>query len=86
MEIAGPELGAVRIDSGDLGMLAQQVRDQLDGLGATHTRIIVTSDLDEYAIAALAAAPVDGYGVGHLAGHRQRPPDLRVRLQARGPR
>jgi len=24
----------------------------------------VTSDLDEYAIAALAAAPVDGYGVG----------------------
>ncbi len=37
---------------------------QLDGLGATHTRIVVTSDLDEYAIAALAAAPVDGYGVG----------------------
>ena len=33
-------------------------------LGATKTRIIVTSDLDEYAIAGLAAAPVDGYGVG----------------------
>ena len=64
VEIAGPDLGAVRIDSGDLGMLAQQVRTQLDGLGATHTRIIVTSDLDEHAIAALAAAPVDGYGVG----------------------
>lgn len=64
VEIAGPELGAVRIDSGDLGMLAQQVREQLDSLGATKTRIIVTSDLDEYAIAALAAAPVDGYGVG----------------------
>ncbi|HSE08771.1 MAG TPA: nicotinate phosphoribosyltransferase [Nocardioidaceae bacterium] len=64
VEIAGPDLGAVRIDSGDLGMLAQQVREQLDSLGATHTRIIVTSDLDEHSIAALAADPVDGYGVG----------------------
>ncbi len=64
VEVAGPELGAVRIDSGDLGVLAQQVRDQLDALGATGTRIVVTSDLDEHAIAALASAPVDGYGVG----------------------
>ncbi|HET9861782.1 MAG TPA: nicotinate phosphoribosyltransferase [Nocardioidaceae bacterium] len=64
VEIAGPELGAVRIDSGDLGVLATQVRQQLDTLGATKTRIIVTSDLDEYSIAALAACPVDGYGVG----------------------
>jgi nicotinate phosphoribosyltransferase len=64
VEIAGPELGAVRIDSGDLGVLAHRVRKQLDELGATHTRIIVTSDLDEFAIAGLAAAPVDGYGVG----------------------
>jgi nicotinate phosphoribosyltransferase len=64
VEIAGPELGAVRLDSGDLGVLAHEVRAQLDSLGATGTRIIVTSDLDEYAIAALAAAPVDGYGVG----------------------
>ena len=64
VEIAGPGLGAVRLDSGDLGLLAHQVREQLDALGATRTRIVVTSDLDEYAIAALAAAPVDGYGVG----------------------
>ena len=64
VEIAGPELGAVRLDSGDLGVLAHRVRKQLDDLGATSTRIVVTSDLDEYAIAALAAAPVDGYGVG----------------------
>jgi nicotinate phosphoribosyltransferase len=62
--IAGTDLGAVRIDSGDLGVLATQVRKQLDGLGAASTRIVVTSDLDEFAIAALAAAPVDGYGVG----------------------
>src|SRR4051794_4020976 len=64
VEIAGPELGAVRLDSGDLGVLAHEVRAQLDSLGACGTRIIVTSDLDEFAIASLAAAPVDGYGVG----------------------
>jgi nicotinate phosphoribosyltransferase len=64
VEVAGTGLGAVRLDSGDLADLAHEVRGQLDGLGATKTRIIVTSDLDERAIAALAAAPVDGYGVG----------------------
>jgi nicotinate phosphoribosyltransferase len=64
VEIAGPDLGAVRIDSGDLGLLAVQVRELLDHLGATGTRIVVTSDLDEYAIASLGAVPVDGYGVG----------------------
>ncbi|MEO3797174.1 nicotinate phosphoribosyltransferase [Nonomuraea sp. B10E15] len=64
VELAGPKLGAVRIDSGDLAAAAQEVREQLDALGAFNTRILVTSDLDEYAIAALAAAPVDGYGVG----------------------
>jgi nicotinate phosphoribosyltransferase len=44
--------------------MASRVREQLDGLGATGTRIVATSDLDEFALAALAAAPVDGYGVG----------------------
>jgi nicotinate phosphoribosyltransferase len=64
VELAGPELGAVRIDSGDLPVVARQVRAQLDSLGATKTRIVLTGDLDEYSIAALAATPVDGYGVG----------------------
>lgn len=64
VEIAGVGLGAVRLDSGDLVVQAREVRTQLDALGASGTRIIVTSDLDEYAIAALAAAPVDGYGIG----------------------
>ncbi|WP_250573746.1 nicotinate phosphoribosyltransferase [Nonomuraea sediminis] len=64
VELVGPTLGAVRIDSGDLAAAAQEVREQLDALGAFKTRILVTSDLDEYAIAALAAAPVDAYGVG----------------------
>ena len=64
VDLAGNKLGAVRIDSGDLAAAAQEVREQLNALGAFDTRILVTSDLDEYAIAALAAAPVDGYGVG----------------------
>jgi nicotinate phosphoribosyltransferase len=64
VELAGPKLGAIRIDSGDLAVLARQAREQLDRLGATGTRIIVSGDLDEYAIAALAAAPVDAYGAG----------------------
>jgi nicotinate phosphoribosyltransferase len=64
VEVAGPALGAVRIDSGDLVAGAQEVRELLDSLGATGTRIVVTGDLDEMAIAALAAAPVDSYGVG----------------------
>jgi nicotinate phosphoribosyltransferase len=64
VEVAGTELGAVRIDSGDLGVLARQVRAQLDGLGATRTKIVVSGDLDEFAIAGLRAEPVDIYGVG----------------------
>jgi nicotinate phosphoribosyltransferase len=64
VELAGPDLGAVRIDSGDLAATARQVRALLDELGAHKTRIVLTGDLDEFSIAALAAAPVDGYGVG----------------------
>ena len=64
VRVAGPQLGGVRIDSGDLAALAQRVRNQLDALGATSTRITVTNDLDEYALAALQTAPVDSYGIG----------------------
>ena len=62
--VAGTGLGGVRIDSGDLPALARQVRGQLDDLGARHTRIVVSGDLDEFAIAALRAEPIDSYGVG----------------------
>lgn len=62
--VAGPDLRAIRIDSGDLAVIAQQSRELLDSLGATETKIIVSGDLDEYAIAALAAEPVDMYGAG----------------------
>src|SRR5690625_4313195 len=61
---AGTDLDSVRLDSGDLGVVAREVREQLDALGAAGTKIVVSSDLDEYAIAALAVAPVDSYGVG----------------------
>jgi nicotinate phosphoribosyltransferase len=61
---AGATLGAVRIDSGELGVLARQVRKQLDQLGATGTRIVVSGDLDEFSIAGLRSDPADSYGVG----------------------
>ncbi|MDQ4052939.1 MAG: nicotinate phosphoribosyltransferase [Actinomycetota bacterium] len=64
IKVAGPGLGAVRIDSGDLADEAQKARLLLDELGATETKIIATSDLDEFVITALADAPIDGYGVG----------------------
>lgn len=64
VRVAGPGLGAIRIDSGDLPRVVAAARAQLDALGATSTRITVTNELDEYTIAALRAAPVDSYGVG----------------------
>lgn len=62
--VAGPGLRAIRLDSGDLSVLAAQARELLDSLGAVDTKIVVSGDLDEYAIAALAAEPVDAYGAG----------------------
>jgi nicotinate phosphoribosyltransferase len=64
VRVAGTSLGAIRIDSGDLGPVVSAARAQLDALGATSTRITVTNDLDEFTIATLRAAPVDSYGVG----------------------
>jgi nicotinate phosphoribosyltransferase len=64
VRVAGTSLGAIRIDSGDLGPVVSAARAQLDSLGATSTRITVTNDLDEFTIATLRAAPVDSYGVG----------------------
>lgn len=64
IEVAGPRLRAIRIDSGDLSVLAAQSRALLDELGAPDVKIIVSGDLDEYSIAALRAEPVDAYGAG----------------------
>ncbi|WP_347353061.1 nicotinate phosphoribosyltransferase [Intrasporangium sp.] len=85
MEVAGPQLGAVRLDSGDLLSQAKEVRAQLDAAGNRDTRIIVTSDLDEFAIAALAVAPVSGYGVGTalVTGSRAPTASMVYKLVAR---
>lgn len=56
--------GAVRIDSGDPEEVVPAARAQLDALGATGTRIVLTGDLDEYRISRLGHLPVDGYGAG----------------------
>jgi nicotinate phosphoribosyltransferase len=60
--VAGP--GAIRIDSGDPAVEVPAVRTLLDELGATATRIVLSGDLDEHRIAALADLPVDVFGVG----------------------
>lgn len=64
IEAAGSQLVGIRIDSGELGEGAHRARAQLDAAGATGTRIVVSGDLDEFAIERLAAAPIDSYGVG----------------------
>ena len=63
---AGLTPTAVRLDSGDLLTLAQQVRRIFDEGGLASTRILVSGDLDEHRIADLiaAGAPIDGFGVG----------------------
>jgi nicotinate phosphoribosyltransferase len=62
----GPSVGGVRLDSGDLAELSQQVRAILDEAGMQETRIIASSDLNEYRIAELLEkdAKIDGFGVG----------------------
>jgi len=66
VEVVGPDIGGVRIDSGDLLDDARRARKLLDDLGAMDCRIVVSSDLDEYRITELEAvdAPIDAYLVG----------------------
>lgn len=64
VKVAGPDLGGIRIDSGDLADEARKARVLLDSLGNVATKVVVTGDLDEHSIAALADAPVNTYGVG----------------------
>jgi len=66
VEAAGPRIGAVRVDSGDLLVNSASARTLLDELGAADCRIVASGDLDEYRIAELEAAeaPIDAYLVG----------------------
>ena len=66
MAVAGPALGAVRLDSGDLAELARGARRILDQGGMPHVKIVASGDLDEHKVDALikAKAPVDIFAVG----------------------
>ncbi|NWN82278.1 MAG: nicotinate phosphoribosyltransferase [Halomonas sp.] len=63
-------VGAVRLDSGDLGQLAREARALLDAAGHPEVKIVASSGLDEWRIAALveARAPIDVFGVGTEMG------------------
>ncbi|MGR8934147.1 MAG: nicotinate phosphoribosyltransferase [Gammaproteobacteria bacterium] len=62
----GIAIKGVRLDSGDLGMHAHEVRSILDRGGLQNTTIFASGDLDEYKLERLLAqqAPIDGFGVG----------------------
>ena len=64
--VAGPALGAIRIDSGDLLAQSLVARALLDELGATGTRIVLSGDLDEWSIGELVrnGAAVDRMLIG----------------------
>ena len=66
VDVVGPDIGAVRIDSGNLLAASIRSRALLDSLGATGCRIVASGDLDEFRVAELeeAAAPIDAYLVG----------------------
>jgi nicotinate phosphoribosyltransferase len=66
MAARGEQLGAVRLDSGDIVALSREVRRVLDEAGFSGVRIFVSGGLDEEAIDAFlrAGAPIDAFGVG----------------------
>ncbi len=66
VKVVGPDIGAIRIDSGELLRDSVAARELLDSIGATDCRIVVSSDLDEFRVAELeaAGAPIDAYLVG----------------------
>jgi nicotinate phosphoribosyltransferase len=62
----GMRVEAVRLDSGDLGALAREVRTIFDAGGCGAVQIVASGNLDEHEIAQLlaAGAPIDAFGVG----------------------
>ncbi len=74
----GVRVQGVRLDSGDLGQLAHQVRSVLDEGGLSGVRIVASGDLDEHRIASLveSGAPIDSFGVGTRMGASTDAPSL----------
>lgn len=60
----GIEIRGVRLDSGDLAAQARLVRGLLDAAGLSTIRIFASGGLDETSLRALAASPIDGFGIG----------------------
>jgi nicotinate phosphoribosyltransferase len=62
----GVSIKGVRIDSGDLGLHASNVRKMLDANGCHDIKIFCSGDLDEYRLQTLVQqhAPIDSFGVG----------------------
>jgi nicotinate phosphoribosyltransferase len=83
-DVAGPDLGAIRIDSGVIADAALRSRKLLDQHGATNVKITLTGDLDEFAIADLLArdVPADTFGVGTKLVSGYTPPGFVFKLVA----
>lgn len=64
----GVSIAAIRLDSGDMGALARRARRMLDDAGLSSIQILASGGLDEWAIADLAGAPIDAFGVGSRVG------------------
>jgi len=66
LEAAGDNVKAIRIDSGDLAKVTVEARGLLDSLGREDVKIILSSDLDEYALYNFSTddVPYDGAGIG----------------------
>jgi nicotinate phosphoribosyltransferase len=62
----GVPVPGVRVDSGDIGMLARDVRERLDAAGLPGIRIFVSNNVDEYSIDGWLSSgvPIDSFGVG----------------------
>ncbi len=62
----GPDIKAVRIDSGNLVEQSKKVRKILDDNGNNDVLIVVSSDLNEYKIKEILDhnSPIDAFGVG----------------------
>lgn len=74
------DIGAIRLDSGDMGKLAKQCRQLLDDAGHRLIKITASGGLDEYRIQELLAdgAPIDGFGVGTALGAASDAPCLEL--------
>ncbi|NQU08539.1 MAG: nicotinate phosphoribosyltransferase [Candidatus Abyssubacteria bacterium] len=78
MKKRGEKLRGVRLDSGNMAKLSNQVRTILDEAGLEHTMIFASSGFDEYTIADVLArgALIDGFGVGTNMGVSKDAPSV----------